>query len=297
MVTQHHQIVPPPARREGHPLDLLDARVGAAQIRQREPARRPEMMRELVVLHERAVDDRHAEVHVEQDRDRLQLADDHVREHAKQREDALGVGHSADPLAARPLPLLAQPLHDSLEEHPADADRMQEDEQSHPGPAEPLVDRHPLACGDGERDGGRVAVEQIHIARPIGQCPGRLDPVPDVLNALRSVARDHTTGRLVIEAEGRDAVVLAVEDARLAVRRGRRQPAEPPPQREPVLVHEARQRWRIPELHCPPQVGIRQGIDLQHDQAATPVVRATLTAEGTILYGVVPTEQPPRAWA
>ena len=41
---------------------------------------------------------------------------------------------------------------------------------------------------------------------------------------------------------------------------------------------------REPELHGPPQVGVGEGIDLQHDQPATAVMRAPLAPEGTILY-------------
>ena len=69
-------------------------------------------MAELIVLHERAVDDRHAEVEVEQDRHRLELADDDVAEDTQEREDPLGVGDAPAQLAPHALPFLAQPLDD-----------------------------------------------------------------------------------------------------------------------------------------------------------------------------------------
>ena len=91
----------------------------------------------------------------------------------------------------------------------------------------------------------RVAVEQVHVARPVGERARCLNPVADVLHAFRRVARDHAARCLVIEAEGGDAIVLAVKDPGLAVRRRGRQAAEPASQREPVLVHESRERRAV----------------------------------------------------
>jgi hypothetical protein len=70
VIGEDHQVVAAAARQLRHPPDLRDSRISAAQVGERLLARWPEVMRELVVLHERAVDDRHAEVHVEQDRHR-----------------------------------------------------------------------------------------------------------------------------------------------------------------------------------------------------------------------------------
>src|SRR6478672_6882385 len=118
MVAQHDQVVATTAGRLRHALDLANASIGAAQVREGEPARGPEVMRQLVVLHERAVDDRHAKVHVEQDRDRLKLSHDDVREDAQEREDPFRMRYASHPFAARTLPLLAEPLADTLEHHP-----------------------------------------------------------------------------------------------------------------------------------------------------------------------------------
>ena len=198
-------------------------------------------MRELVVLHERAVDDRHAEVDVEQDRHRLQLAHDDVAENANERERSLRCAcarRASSP--TRALPLLAQPLERRLQHH---AQRRGSDAAAMSSAirraAEPPVHGHPLARRDGERDGLRVAVEQVHVARPAGERARRVNAVADVLHAVRRVARDDAPLRLVVEAKRRNAVVLAVEDPRLAVRRRRRQPAEPAPQRVVLLAHHA----------------------------------------------------------
>src|SRR5262245_1374534 len=117
MVAQHDQIVATTASRLRHPLDLADTRIRAAEVSEGEPTRGPEVMRELIVLHERAVDDRHPEVHIEQDRDRLQLSHDDVREDAEEREDPFRVRHATGPLTARALPFLAKPLPNTLEQH------------------------------------------------------------------------------------------------------------------------------------------------------------------------------------
>src|SRR5512141_542376 len=128
-------------------------------------ARRAEMVRKLVVLHERAVDDRHAEINVEQDRHRLELANDDVAQDANERENSLGVRRSSRELASQSLPFLEQILQYALEHHSRDANGMEHDENCHAGSAEPLVDRHLLTCGDCERYSLRVTIDEVHIAR------------------------------------------------------------------------------------------------------------------------------------
>ena len=104
-----------------------------------------------------------------------------------------------------------------------------------------------LARRDGERDRLRVAVEQVHVARAAGERARRVDAIADVLHAGRRVARDDAPLGLVVEAERGNALVLAVEDSGLAVRRCRRQAAEPAAQRVAFLAdHLARSSGSIP---------------------------------------------------
>src|SRR5215208_4596423 len=109
------------------------------------------MVHELVVLHEGAVDDRYAEVDIEQDRHRLKLADDDVAQDADERENALGVRHSPRELAAGTFPFLEQPLERALPNHARHANWMEKDEQPHPRSTETPANRHLLACGHRKR--------------------------------------------------------------------------------------------------------------------------------------------------
>ena len=126
--------------------------------------------------------------------------------------------------------------------------------------ASPLRLRWSSAMVDPDRTG--VAVQEVHITRSVRECAWRPNPVPNVLDAFGRVARDHAAGSLVIKAERGNSVVLTVKDARVAVRRRGGQPAKPPTEREPVLVHEPGQRWGEAQLHCASKVRIGKGIDL-----------------------------------
>ena len=65
------------------------------------------MMTQLVVLHERAVDDGNTEVDVEQNRHRLHFANDDVAEHANEREQPFAVRASPRQLPDSALVFLA----------------------------------------------------------------------------------------------------------------------------------------------------------------------------------------------
>ena len=232
MIGQDHQVIATAASQLRHSPDLGDPRIGAAQIHQRLLARGAEVVGQLVVLHESAVDDRHAEIDVEKNGHRLQLADDDVADDPDQRENPFGVRHPTGHLAASALPFLEQPLVDSLQSHASHSNRMQQHEQRHPASTESAIHRHLLARGDRERHCLRVAVEEIDVARSAGQCSGRVDAVANVLYAVRRVAGDHLARRLVVKAKRRNAAVLAVKHSRLTIRRSGREPAEPAPERE-----------------------------------------------------------------
>ena len=222
------------------------------------------MVRELIVLHERAVDDWHAEVDVEQDRHRLQLTNDDVAEDANERKDSFRVRDPAGQLTARTFPLLEQPFERSLQEHARHADRVQQHEQRHAGSAQPAVHRHFLTCGDGKRDSLRVAVQQIYVARSSGERARHVDSIADVLHAVRRVAGDDAPRGLVVETERRNTVVLSMKHSRLAIRCRRGQSAEPASERKSFAQQPGDRRTEA-ELQCAPQIGVRQRVDLQHD--------------------------------
>ena len=96
---------------------------------------------------------------------------------------------------------------------------MERDEQRHASAAETAIDGRPLARGHGERDRVRVAVEQIDVARPTGERTRRVNSVADVLNPCRSIAGDDETRLAIVEAECRNAVILAGKNAGLSIRR------------------------------------------------------------------------------
>src|SRR5689334_10551073 len=115
MIRQDDEVVLTAGSAADHAADGANPRIRPPQVAQRLPAGWSEMVPQLVVLHVRAVDDGHAEVDVEQDGHRLQLADDHVAEDANEGEETLAVGAAARQLADRTLPLLAQPLEHGID--------------------------------------------------------------------------------------------------------------------------------------------------------------------------------------
>jgi len=176
------------------------------------------MVSELVVLHESAVDNRNAEIDVEQNRHRLELADNHVAKNPDEWKNSLRVRHSSRKLAAQPLPFLEQILEDTLHQHSRNAYRVQHDEHRHPLAAEPLVDGHFLAGRNRECDSLRVTVHQVHITRAARERSRRSNPVANVLHAFREIARDDFMRRLVVKTECWNTGIFPVKDSRLAVR-------------------------------------------------------------------------------
>ena len=71
MVRENDEIISPSACKLRHSPDLGDACIGPSKIGKRLLARRAEVVSQFVVLHERAVDDRHAKIDIEQDCHRL----------------------------------------------------------------------------------------------------------------------------------------------------------------------------------------------------------------------------------
>src|SRR5215831_786685 len=147
------------------------------------------------------------QVHIEQDRHRLQLADDDVAQDADERKDPFAVRAPARELTDGALVFFAQPLEDGLQAHAADANRMQRNEKRHAPSAESLEDRHFFPRRDGESDRLGVAVEEIDVARATGERARRGYSIANVLNAARRVARDDPAFDLVIESKGRNAIV------------------------------------------------------------------------------------------
>src|SRR6266550_8967173 len=290
MIGQDDEVISTPTRQLRHPPDLGDAGIRPAQVGQRLLARRAEVMRELVVLHERAVDDGHAEIYIEQNRHRLQLAHDDVAQDADEGENPFRMRDSAGQLAAGTLPLLQQPLEHALEHHAQHSNGVEQNEQRHPRSAKPAVHGHLLARGDCERYCLCVAIHQIDVARATGERAGRMNSVPDVLHSVGRVASDDFARGLVVEAKRGDAVVLAVEHSRLAVRRRRGQSTEPTPQRE-SLAQQARDRRAEAKLQRATQVRVGERIDLQHDEPTLWRTRSLLARERPVLRAIVPSQK------
>src|SRR5512140_100040 len=175
-------------------------------------------------------------------------------------------------LTAETLPFFEQILEHALENHACDTNGVKKHQQRHPRSAETLVHRHLLSGGDSEGNGLRIAVQQIHVARASRQRSGRFYAIADVLNAVRSIARDDFAIRLVGESERGNAVVLAVENSSLAIRGRSGEPAEPSPKIVVTFVEQADDCRTISSLDCPAQIGKGKSVDLQHDQPALAVV-------------------------
>src|SRR5947209_12470598 len=171
---------------------------------------------------------------------------------------------------------------------------MQQDQQRHPRPAQPTIDRHFLARRDRESNGLRVAVEQIHIARSASQRSWYVNSIADVLHSVRSIACDHSACGLVIESERRNPVILTVKHPRLAIRSRRRQSAEPASQRK-SFAQQPRNRRAQSELQRSPKIRVRERVDLQHDQSALRWTRTFLARERPVPGSVVPAQERTRA--
>src|SRR5579859_5384686 len=98
-----------------------------------------------------------------------------------------------------------------------------------------------------------------------------MDAVANVLNAFGRIARDDAAFLLVVESKRGNAVVLAVKNSSLAIRRGGRQSAEPPPEPKVVLGQEPLNRRTVSEAQRAPQIGVGERIDLQHQEPAPSV--------------------------
>src|SRR6266853_1060850 len=243
------------------------------------------MVRQLIVLHESAVDDGNAQIDVEQNRHRLQLAYDDVAEDAYEWKDSFGVRHPAGP-----LPFLEQPLERSLKNHARHADRVQHHEERHTGSTEPSVDGHLVTRGDGEGDGLRISVQEVDVARSARERAWGMDAIADVLHAVRCIAGDNLARCLVVESKRRNSSVLAVEHPGLTIRRRRWEPAEPAPECE-SFAHQPRDRRTKTQFEGAPEIGVSERIDLKHDEPTLRWARTLLSREQAVLGAVVSLEQ------
>src|SRR5688500_10600739 len=125
VIGENHEVITASTGNTRHPPDLGDTRVRAPEVRERGTARRSEMMRELVVLHERAVDHRNAKVDVEQNRHRLKLPDDDVGDNPDERENPFRVSDSSGQLPPRALPFLPEPFDNAFGADAQQSQRMQ----------------------------------------------------------------------------------------------------------------------------------------------------------------------------
>src|SRR5438874_1697348 len=172
---------------------------------------------------------------------------------------------------------------------------MEQHEQRHPRSTEPAIHGHFFPRRDGERNRLGVAVEKVYVTRSAGECARRANAVADVLHTMRRVTRDHPARRFVVKAKCRNAAVLAVKHSGLAVRRRRWQATEPSSETE-TFAQQPRDRRAQTELERPPQIGIRERVDLQHDEAALRRTRTLLAREWTVLCAIVPPQERSGPW-
>src|SRR5690606_40351143 len=141
-----------------------------------------------------------------------------------------------------------------------------------------------------ERDGGRVPVQQVHVARSAGERTRGGEAVADVLNSLRRVAVDDPSLLHQVETEGWDSGVLAMEDDCLAVGSCGRQAAEPSTQAVAVALQQFFERGAVALIEGASKVGIRQRVYLQHDKSAILVRGVRLAAKQSIFHRIVPAQ-------
>ncbi len=229
---------------------------------------------DLVVVGVVDEDDGGAAVHLLDDERGRQVAQGDVRRGARDRvgHPAVHQGHDPRPLLPPRLEVLLEDLGDRADDRVKVVVRAGEEREEGLALAEPLA----LVLDRGHRDvrADGVAGEEVADARPVvrQQALAVRDPGRDLGGIRRVVGDQDPVGFLLVPPEGRDAVVVAVQDPGLARRRGRRQ--ECLPAREPVAAgaHPGRQVGDPagPNLAGEDRVG--QPVDLHDDEAG--LVRA-----------------------
>ena len=224
VVRQDDELVRP-RRVGGGLLERREGAVDAVERLERLHALGPAVVGELVVVGEVGVDHVGAAVHLVDDQRDVDVAEQHVAggPHARVLEAAMHLRHDAR--APRPPRLVAllDELAQEQRERPEVPGRAEEEAHERLALAEApraLRERRRREVGPRRVAGHEVADADAVVRQ---QALAVRHPAHD-LGGVGRVARDHQPLAVpLVPAEGRDAVVVAVEDAGLAGRRHRRQ--------------------------------------------------------------------------
>src|SRR5690606_21504698 len=146
-----------------------------------------------------------------------------------------------------------------------------------------------LARGEREHGAAGAAVEEVDVAGAAIEDAVLGKPVADELHGRPLRADDDPALRLLVEAEGGDAVLGAVEDGGLRGGRRAGQSGREPAKLPAVLLDEALEVRHVAALERALEVLVRERIDLDHDEAAPRVLApgAALRGERQVLETVV----------
>ena len=246
----------------------------------------PAVVRDLVVVGVVDVDDRCAAVHLLDDEGRRQVAEADVGGGARDRVGPAAV-HPRDDAG----PHLAARLDVLLDHLGHEADDRAEvvvraGEERHEGLA--LAQALALVLDRGHRDVGAAASPEKRLptlAPSFEQQPLAVrDPGRDLHRVVRMVGDHDPAGSLLVPAEGRDAVVVAVQDPGLAGRGGRGQ--ERLPARQPVAAG-ANPVGQVRDAAGPDLAGqdrLGEAVDLDDHEAGLVGPHHALAAGGHLLH-------------
>ena len=221
-------------------------------------------MRNLVVARERRIDGGPAFHHVRENAVHDQVADEHAHRRAQKRIDPASVTARTD------ISTLCPGRRGQLEDH------LPEEEDERPDDVEPVREERAVT-GVRLLLGVHAADGQDHVVGFAGQqvaaagAPVREQPAAGRMGALdlravgRTGARDELPRLLHDPAEGRDVLVRAEQDSRLARTRLRRQVGLPLRELVAAVLEPARHVRRVSVPHRPLQHREGEAVDLEED--------------------------------
>ena len=246
------------------PGDAVELLVELAQGLHRVRPLQARVVRDLVVAREGGVDRGAAPHHVGQHAVDDQVADDHAHRRAQERVDAAAVpaGPDVAPGRADRRRPLQQHLPAEQDQGPGDVEAVGEERPV--AGVRPLLRRH---AADREDRLLGFAGEQVAAARAaVGEQAGAVRvPALDLRAVVRRRAGDEGPALLLHPAEGRDVVVGAEQDARLAGAGLRGEVGLPLGQAIAVLRQPPRHRRRAAVAHGVAQHRQRQPVDLEEE--------------------------------
>ncbi len=258
-----------PRRLFGRLDERGDRLVDAVERLERLDALRPAVVGELVVVGEVGIDDVRAAIHLLDDQRHVDVAQDDVAggPHPGVLETAMHLRADAGASRAAGLVLLLDDLAEEHRERPEIAGRAEEERHERLAVADPAtlgLDRRRRQvrprriAGQQVADAGAVVRQQALAVRDARHDQRRVD----------RVARRHQVLAVAfVPAEGRDAVVVAVEDAGLAARCHRRQDRLPLRQLVAAVADHAGHRVDRSGAHPTGQDRVGEAVDLDDHEA------------------------------